>query len=184
MIRAVPPILALVALSGCDLLFPEDPRLGEEEADSCVTRVGHAMRLKLAAAGGDGNTVWVPTYTYDITKLSLDAIKELSASGFAETKGTRLNQSTNETSTAFDVFMDTEVDENGAFFLGHEPALYRVRGRSGRYDDLIAAGCARQQENMRLIDIDLAPRGAAARRINAPGDTGPARNNEKDNETN
>jgi hypothetical protein len=178
MMRAFPAILALVALTGCDLLFPEDPRLGIEDESACAARIAQELRLKLAEAGGDDATMWMPTYTYDITKLSLEAIQALSASGFNETKGTRLNRATNETSTAFDVFMDTQVDENGAFFLGHEPALYRVRGETARMAEVIAAGCARQQENMRLIDIDLAPRGSAAPATPAPDGT-----NARDNET-
>lgn len=157
MIRALPAIVALVALSGCELLFPEDPRLGTESVKACTARVESDLRLKLEENGFEDSPVWLPTYTYDITKLSLEDIQSLSSSRSDETQGTRLDKATNMTSTAVDAFMQQQVDEEGAFFLGHDPALYRVRGEAIATDAVIAAGCERQLANMRLIDIDLTP---------------------------
>ena len=37
--RAAIAIAALPALSGCDLLFPEDTRLGVESVDACLERI-------------------------------------------------------------------------------------------------------------------------------------------------
>lgn len=168
MMRVVLAPIALLALCGCDILFPEDPRLGSESVAACAARVQQDLRIQLADLGSDDATVWVPTYTYDITKLSLEAIQELSQSSSDETQGTRLDQATNETSTAVDVFMAQDVDENGAFFLGRNPALYRVRGEAARFDDILPAGCERQQANMRLIVVDFAP---AASNLDEPSDS-------------
>jgi len=157
MIRSAALALSLVALSGCNILFPEDPRVGEEGEGACVSRVEEALLIEFAGIDSDQDTIWVPTYTYDITKLGLEGMQALSQSRSDEVAGTDLDRSTNETSTAVDAFMAQPVDENGAFFLGRDPALYRVRGAPERFDEAIAAGCARQQTNMRLIDVDLAP---------------------------
>ena len=148
---------ALVTLAGCDILFPEDTRLGVETVDACVARVEADLRIKFAQEGFGVMPAWLPTYTYDITKLSLEDIQELSVSASDEVKGTRLDQSTNQTSTAVDAFMQQDVDEAGAFFLGRDPALYRVRGKAIASDAVISAGCERQRGNMRLIDVDLVP---------------------------
>ena len=166
--RAAIAVIALAGLTGCDLLFPEDPRLGAEAPAACAARVEQELRIELANLQ-DGDR-FVPTYTYDITKLGLEAIQNLSASRSDEIKGTRLDQSTNETSTAVDVFMQQPVDENGAFFMGHDPALYRVRGEALHFADIIPAGCARQQANMRLIEIDFTRTEGAADAAN-PDDT-------------
>lgn len=168
---ATAALATLGTLGGCDVLFPEDPRIGLEPVDACVARIESDLRIKLAEMGLKEFPVWLPIYTYDITKLSLEDIQELSAKSNAETQGTRLEQSTNETSTAVDAFMDQDVDEGGAFFMGRAPALYRVRGQAIASGAVIAAGCERQRANMRLIDVDLTPL-----TLNVPGvssDTSP-----------
>ncbi|MFU7528896.1 hypothetical protein [Qipengyuania sp. ASV99] len=162
--RAAIALIALAGLTGCDLLFPEDPRLGVEQPAACLARVEQELRFELANLQ-DGDR-FEPTYTYDITKLGLEAIQNLSASRSDEIKGTRIDQSTNETSTAVDVFMQQPVDENGAFFLGRDPALYRVRGEALPLADIIPAGCERQQANMRLIQIDFTRTGGGASAAN------------------
>jgi len=160
MIRPVVAALAcLAALSGCSVIFPEDPRLGAEGESACITRVEEALLIEFAGIDSEQDTIWVPTFTYDITKLGLDEIQALSQSSSDEVVGTDLVRSTNETSTAVDAFMAQPVDEGGSFLLGRDPALYRVRGAPVRFDEAIAGGCARQQSNMRLIDVDLAPVG-------------------------
>ena len=122
------PFLAFT-VAGCDLLFPEAPRLGDESQDICIGRVRAGMTYEryneLETATGD----WIPSYTYDVTKLDFEAIKALSVEGSDETAGTRLMQETNSTRTAVERCKAMEVSEKGAFFLGREPALYRVRGK-------------------------------------------------------
>lgn len=151
-----------LALSGCSILFPEDPRLGVEPEEECVSRIGQVFKNSFGNEGGDPQSdeiagiepPFFPIFTYDVTKLGLEAIQELSAEGTNETSGTSLRMSTNETSTAVARFMAEPVDENGAFFLARDPALYRVRGEPVFFGGGIAAGCERQQENMRLISIE------------------------------
>jgi hypothetical protein len=161
MIRAtlMVPLLAF-AVAGCDLLFPEDFREGDEAQEVCIGRVQADLTYEryneLQTASGE----WIPFYTYDVTKLDFAAIKALSVEGTDETAGTRLMQETNSTSTAVERFKAMEVSEKGAFFLGREPALYRVRGKRQKASDILANGCARQQTNMRLIDLDWRRPGA------------------------
>lgn len=145
------PIFLTLILPACSLFDDTDPREGLEADTACIQRVTGLID-ELPA---DGSGTFVPTYTYDITKLDLEAIQELSVSRSDETEGARLNRTTNETSTAVDEFMRQSVDENGAFFLGRDPALYRVRGAPNSAENIIAAGCGRQQENMRLIDVSV-----------------------------
>ncbi|MEL7197029.1 MAG: hypothetical protein AAGL10_01835 [Pseudomonadota bacterium] len=106
-------------------------------------------------AGIDSGT-WAPTYTYDITKIDLDALQELTVAGSDKNAGRRNMTQTNETSTAVDQFMSLPVDEKGAFFLGKDPALYRVRGAPEPHDNIVRAGCEKQQDGMRLIAFSVA----------------------------
>ena len=148
--------LAFLSLTGCHILFPEDPRLGEETLEQCLARVTPTTnRDEVFELAGDDTSLWVPTYTYDVTKLDLDAIKELSVPGTDETAGSRMTLTTNETSTAVDRYMREPVDEKGSFFLGHDPALFRVRGEPMIIAEVLSAGCERQLANMRLIDVDV-----------------------------
>jgi len=148
------PLLALAFLPGCDLINPSDWREGEEPVSECVDRLAGWDRNLDVASGA--REIYVPTYTYDITKLGLEAIQDLSVEGADETAGARGMASTNETSTAIDAFMTQRVDSNGAFFMGNDPALYRVRGPAVPFEQIVPEGCERQQPNMRLIDIQAA----------------------------
>lgn len=161
---------AALALGGCSLLFPDDPRLGTEAADDCIERVRATLtdqeRRLLATTEGR----FVPSYTYDVTQLDLAAMQALIVPGTDETAGARLMQQTNEASTAVAQFMATPVSEQGALFLGRDPALYRVRGKPERASAILASGCARQQANMRLIAISWSdsPASAPAATSDAP----------------
>ncbi|MEL6486604.1 MAG: hypothetical protein AAFQ13_05600, partial [Pseudomonadota bacterium] len=73
--------------------------------------------------------------------------------GSDQTAGTRLMQQTNRTNAAVERFMAMEVSEKGAFFMGRDPALYRVRGKPQAASDILASGCKRQQKDMRLIGV-------------------------------
>ena len=141
------------ALSGCSLFSSEDPRVGEESIEQCEKRMANILPTQVKFELGQLDGEFVPTFTFDVTKLSLDEIKALSVMTEDETLGTRMDLTTNENSTARDRFMETKVSEAGAFFLTGNPALYRVRGELAPSDQLIAAGCARQQPNMRLISL-------------------------------
>jgi hypothetical protein len=156
MIRTHVAILAVLPMLGaCSLLWPEDERVGNESAAECATRVAEALgpgsnfRLYEGEAG-------VPTFTYDITKLGLEEVQALVGEGGDETAGARTMSETNMTDTAVEEFMVRRVDGKGAFFLGRDPALYRVRGQRQPVETMIESGCARQQADMRLIDVAVA----------------------------
>lgn len=156
--------IAALGLSGCNLLFPEDPRVGDEDKGACQGRVRTSLTYEESEELRTLSGLWVPTYTYDVTKLDFAAIKALAVPGTDETAGTRLMQETNRTKAAVERFMSMEVSEKGAFFLGREPSLYRVKGKAQPASQILAAGCARQQTNMRLFAVSWkpAPPGATA----------------------
>ena len=83
----------------------------------------------------------VPTYTYDITKMGLEQIQVLMVEGSDDTAGARLRAATNEEGTAVAQFMSMTVSDKGAFFMGRDPALFRVRGEAQAKDTMIASGC-------------------------------------------
>ena len=150
---AIISMVSLVALTGCDIINPQDPRLGEEAVGECVKRVTDKLNRSERDTLRNEQGTRAPTYTYDITKLDLEAVQELLDAGGKETAGSRGMRDANETSTAVERFMATPVDEKGAFFLGRDPALYRVRGAPTAFADIIKAGCERQQADMRLIEV-------------------------------
>ncbi|KPP93234.1 hypothetical protein [Erythrobacter sp. HL-111] len=155
--RAAVVFLAILpALSACSLIWPEDKRVGTESAADCAARVSGLLGPGSDFRRYEGE-VGVPTYTYDITKLALDDVQALVGRGGDETAGYRTMNRTNMTDTAVEEFMARDVDEKGAFFLGRDPALYRVRGERQPVSDMIANGCARQQADMRLIDVQAGP---------------------------
>lgn len=156
MIRVVVCSLAFASLTGCHILFPEDSREGSELSAECPTRVTSLLGPTTQFANYT-DEMGVPTFTFDITKMAFEDMQRLMVEGSDDTAGTRTRTATNEISTAVDLFMETPVDEKGAFFTGRDPALYRVRGGLQPKSTMIASGCARQQEGMRLIMIDVAP---------------------------
>lgn len=169
---------ALLALSGCELLFPEDPREGSESAEACVTRLAAKERDLLAEA--DAGDTLVPTYTYDITKVSLEDLQVLTAAGADETAGSRERRQTNQAATAVDNFMAAPVDEKGAFYMGRDPALYRVRGDAMAAGEIAKAGCEQQKTGMRLIDF-TASAARAEPEPDASGETDNSGENENQN---
>lgn len=145
-----------LALGGCSLLFPEDPRLGYEAYDDCLSRVsGELLEFRKAASESDG--LLVPTYTYDITKVGFEAKRALIVEGSDETLGARLKRETNRVRTAYQRFNTSPTDETGVFFLGNDPALYRVRGGAQFADTILPTGCARQMTDARLVRVDIEP---------------------------
>ena len=145
--------IAAFGLSGCSLLFPEDPRLGDEDKGACEGRVRTSLTYQESEELRTVTGLWIPTYTYDVTMLDFAAIQALSVPGTDETAGTRLMQETNRTQAAVERFMNMDVSEKGAFFLGREPALYRVQGKAQPASQILASGCTRQQPDMRLFAV-------------------------------
>ena len=146
------PVMGL-ALSGCSLIFPDDSREGVEGQEACINRIGPTLTYQDFQQLENASGQWVPTYTYDVTKLDLAAIQALSVPGTDETAGTRLMQQNNSTNAAVLRFLEMEVTEKGAFFLGREPSLYRVRGKPQPASNILASGCKRQKADMRLIAV-------------------------------
>ncbi len=147
------PLTLLTLLPACSYFDDTDPREGAETLEACIERVSKDAP---DITGSEG-AVFVPTYTYDITKVGLEDLQELTVPGSDETAGSRDMAATNETSTAVARFMAQSVDENGAFFMGRDPALYRVRGEALASDQIIAAGCERQKTGMRLLSFTTGP---------------------------
>ncbi|MEO0417584.1 MAG: hypothetical protein AAF249_01880 [Pseudomonadota bacterium] len=148
--------LAALSLTGCEAyekLFGEDPRLGDEVEEICIGRVRAKLTYEeyqeLENAGGR----WVPTYTYDISLLNLEAIQDLIAKGADDMAGSRLMQQTNKTKVAIDRFKRMKVDRQGALFLGQKPTLFRVRGATQPASTILASGCQAQLTNTRLIEV-------------------------------
>ncbi len=145
-------------LSGCSLFDDSDPREGAETPEACIARLAGESLDETFAPNGE---LVVPTYTYDITKVGLEDLQELTVPGSDETAGSRGMAATNETSTAVTQFMAQSVDEKGAFFMGRDPALYRVRGEPVALDQVVSAGCERQRTGMRLISFTANPTSTA-----------------------
>ncbi|MEQ8412034.1 MAG: hypothetical protein RIC51_00165 [Erythrobacter sp.] len=148
-------LAAMPMIGGCSLLWPEDERVGTESAADCASRVAEALGPGSDFRSYEGE-IGVPTFTYDITKMELEEVQALIVAGSDETAGSRGMTSTNETQTAVERFMSQPADEKGSFFLGRDPALYRIRGEMQPVADMIANGCARQKADMRLIDVQVA----------------------------
>ena len=111
--RAVLTLLAAaLTLSACnpiDVLFPKDERLGDEEVHLCVGRVRATLTYQDYQELENASGLFVPSYIYDITKLDLEGVQALIASGADETAGTRLIQQTANTSAAVERFKLTKV---------------------------------------------------------------------------
>ncbi|MBV7267149.1 hypothetical protein [Erythrobacter ani] len=157
-LKPIAVVAGLATLSGCSLFDGTDPRERDESVEACAKRMaGWDAIAEIGRVNKDGN--YTPTYTFDITKLGLEEMQALTVDGGDETAGSRGMASTNETSTAVDQFMQRSVDEKGAFFLGRDPALYRVRGAAQPFEKILTTGCERQQPGKQLIAISLEPAG-------------------------
>ena len=180
--RTIPLIASIALLPSCALFDNSDPREGVESAEACLQRLGGERKAEdFELADLDGQLV-VPTYTYDITKVSLDDIQSLIVAGSDETAGSRGMTSTNETSTAVDQFMAQRVDEKGSFFFARDPALYRVRGETVAVGEVVSTGCARQLEGMRLTSV-TAELEAAEPPAEEPEDADPDSTSDNENDS-
>ncbi|MEM7778838.1 MAG: hypothetical protein AAF697_00435 [Pseudomonadota bacterium] len=151
--RLLAPLALLATLSGCNILFPGDPRSGVEDVEDCIERLGDEPRSVLFDRVGLDSGQVIPTYTFDVTKMGGEDLRTLIVPGSDETAGSRAMALTKNASTAIDNFMRQPVDDKGAFFFGNDPALYRVRGGPVALDAAVSTGCARQLPGMRLINV-------------------------------
>lgn len=144
--------LTLLVMPGCSLLFPEDWREGVEETDKCIARVKgeyHKGVLKLL----DSDEQRQPTFTFDITKMSLDDINAMTVSGEGNEKGSVRISGFEAPAYKLINFLDMGVDEKGAFYVGADPSYYRVRGEPIALRDVFSEGCNRQKPGMRFLSF-------------------------------
>lgn len=152
MMRASLTFVAAVLLSGCHILFPEDWREGVEEKDACIKRVRaeyHSGVLELL----DSDEKRQPTYMFDITKMGFEDIQSITVMSEVEGEGSVTVSGFEAPAYVRNNFVDMRVDEKGAFYVGDDPALYRVRGAPIPLRDIFEEGCDRQLAGMRFISF-------------------------------
>jgi len=148
--------LSLGALSGCadivKLFSEEDWREGDEEIADCIKRVRsgyHEGVIKLL----NSQERRQPTYTFDITKASFGDIKELTIPDQGSEKGSVMVSGFKAPPRKLRMFMNMRVDKKGAFFMGVDPAYYRVLGEPIALADVFVEGCQRQRAGMRFLNF-------------------------------
>lgn len=150
--RVAPIIPALAMLAGCNLFDDSDPREGLEDIDACIKRVSaeyHEGVVDLLQSEERRR----PTYTFDITKLSFDDIKDLTVPDEGGEAGSVQMSGFKAPPYRKRMFLEMNVDEKGAFFLGADPAYYRVQGEPIALQDVFADGCKKQRPGMRLLSF-------------------------------
>ncbi|AWW74676.1 hypothetical protein CD351_09600 [Erythrobacter sp. KY5] len=154
--RVAATLLSLASLSACDLFNDEDPRVGVEEIDACIERVRstyHEGVLDLL----DSDEQRRPTYTFDITKMGFDDIKDLTVPDQGDEKGSVQVSGFEAPGYVKRRFLEMNVDGKGAFFLGADPAYYRVQGEPIALKDVFSEGCKQQLSGMRFLSFTFAP---------------------------
>ncbi|MEE4200679.1 hypothetical protein [Erythrobacter sp.] len=151
---------ASLLLTGCDDIAAwfeeEDWREGEESLDACMERVRagyHEGVVELLESDEQRQ----PTYTFDVTKASFEDLNSITVAESEEGGGSVQFSGVDAPGYIIHDFMETPVDEKGAFMLGRDPALYRVRGEPIALKDVFAVGCKRQMPGMRLISFTFQP---------------------------
>ncbi len=145
-------LISMGMLTGCT-----DWREGEETVEACMQRF--ALKKGVVHPLNDSPHQWVPSYTYDITKLGNAGIRALvrTAENGAEpgTVGVSLVGS-GSSKSARDKFADLPATETGAVLMADDPSLYKVRGKPELHSDLVRQGCEAQLAGMRLISWQAA----------------------------
>ena len=176
-LRLAAACLSVMLLTGCDAITGvfsnKDWREGVEDVDACVERVRaeyHEGVLKLL----DSNEKRLPTYTFDITKASFEDITELTVLDKGQEKGSVQVSGFEAPPWKLRRFLEMNVDEKGAFFLGADPAYYRVLGKHIALADVFVEGCKQQRPGMRFLSFTF-------RKISASDDGGRETNLEDEN---
>ncbi len=152
-LRSLLPILIALPLAGCDLFDDKDWREGTESAEECTARVAKKLEVKQLIEATDGNVL--PTFTFDITKMDLNAINEMIVPASGNQRGSLRTSAFGATAPPVEAFMALDVSEAGAFYFGDDPSLYRVQGKVLTADEIVPAGCAMQKTGMRLTGFTL-----------------------------
>ncbi len=153
---------SLLLLSACENPFAnKDWREVEETAEECVARLSGKLEVRQLLEAAEGQVV--PTYAFDITKMELMAINEMIVPPSGNSRGSLRTSAFGATAPPVAAFMELSVTEDGAFYFGDDPSLYRVRGEAVLGDQVLASGCAMQKPGMRFISFKLQnSRGASA----------------------
>ena len=148
--RTMIAAMTMLTLAGC---AKTDWREGVETVEACMKR--HAPKEGAADPLADDPGVWVPAYTYDITRMEDQPalIKQLADGGGRITLVASSDGSNNTRAArkAIDAFEDTPPTEAGAVVVTDDPVLYKVRRKPGLYRDLVRQGCEGQRAGMRLV---------------------------------
>ncbi len=145
-------IAALIAtglLTGCT-----DWREGSETVEACLKRL--APKKGAVDPLDDSPHQWVPSYTYDITKMGGDRVRELIKTAEHDAKPGTVGVSvagSGSSQAARDKFADLPATETGAVLMADDPSLYKVRGKPGLHSSLVKQGCEGQRAGMRLISF-------------------------------
>jgi hypothetical protein len=162
-LRFAAATLSLFLLTGCDavtsVFSKKDWREGVEEAGACIERV-RAEYDKGVVKLLNSDEKRVPTYTFDITKMSFEDVKAITVYDQGVEKGSVQVSGFQAPPWKKRAFMGMNVDEKGAFFMGADPAYYRVRGEPLALAEVFAEGCKRQRPGMRLLSFTFHPIGA------------------------
>ena len=145
-------LIAMGILTGCN-----DWREGEETVEACLKRL--APKKGAVDPLEDSPHRWVPSYTYDITKMDGEGIQALvrTAEDGAEpgTIGVSV-VGTGSSQAARDKFDDMPATASGAMLLADDPSLYKIRGKTDKYRALLRHGCEGQRSGMRLLNWQAA----------------------------
>lgn len=146
--RTMLAAMTVLALTGCS-----DWREGEEGVEACLQRF--AAKKGAVAPLADDTDQWVPSYTYDITKIKdphafgSEVKKRGGTFSWMGWQGSRPPEQQFQRARA--KLEDQPATDAGAVVLAGDPGLYKVRGRPGLNRDLLRQGCEGQRPGMRLI---------------------------------
>ncbi len=131
-----------LSLSACS---KADWRSGVEKPEDCVMRINEGAEEFLSQPAGQG-FFWVPTFTFDITRMGKAAVDELVAS-----TGARVLDQAAGAPSAADAAIPALV------YWEADASFFRLRDRPVAVPNAAAAGCALQRPDMRLVTFVLEP---------------------------
>lgn len=141
-------LIAVGMLTGCT-----DWREGSETVEACVERF--ALKKGAVHPLADDPGQWVPSYTFDVTKMGAENLRDLinASDAKARTAESGIIAGGGSDVKAREAFEDTPASEAGVLLIAEDPALFKVRGKPGLHRELIRQGCEGQRAGMRLISF-------------------------------
>lgn len=153
-ISSILVIGAALALSSCSR---PDWREGIEKPEDCIARVsegGEGLFSQPAAQ----KFMWVPTFTFDITMMDQEARQELLASNASASQEAADASVTSEGEVTIGTF--TAEMASASVVVG-DPILYTMQDDPVAIASSVAAGCALQRPDMRLVSLTIKPPASA-----------------------